>query len=319
MPRTPANDEPPWDELSRGSSDSDALPEEPFDEPFEEASREPARKPSEALGPLEEERPSRWPLLIAVIVLVVLLVGALVYYWTFYRVDGPPDFSPTAPSVAPPPAVPPPKGGDESLEIELPPLGASDALIRELVEEVSNHPRIAAWVAPDDLVRRFVTTVDNLSRGESPRTHLRHLAPETGFKVDDRGGEVVIDERGFQRYDRAVRVFTSLDTARAVELYRHLEPLFEEAYGELGNPYKFEEALDRAIDELLAVPVPEGDIEVERRVKNYRFADPELESSSPAAKHLLRMGPRNAREVQAKLLAFKTALALTRSEEGGGP
>ncbi|MCL4837280.1 MAG: DUF3014 domain-containing protein, partial [Thermoanaerobaculia bacterium] len=41
------------------------------------------------------------------------------------------------------------------------------------------------------------------------------------------------------------------------------------------------------------------------------FADPELEALPPAAKHLLRLGPDNARRVQEKLRALAAAVPLT--------
>ena len=61
---------------------------------------------------------------------------------------------------------------------------------------------------------------------------------------------------------------------------------------------------------MLAVPVPEQPPELVKGVLTYRYADPELEALSPAAKHLLRLGPENAREIQEKLRFFRNALDL---------
>jgi len=247
------------------------------------------------------------PLLIA-LAIVVILAGSVYLYWTIFRAV--PELpEPEMPSVGPPreaePPPPPP-------QLELPSLDASDAFVRPLVEGLSSNPRLAAWLVNDHLVERFVTVVDNVARGESPRLQVPFLVPEQGFAVAEEDGGTVIAEESFRRYDLLTAVVTSLDTDGAVRLYRDLAPLFEEAYGELGNPDTFEDALVKAIDGLLAVEVPEGEIALRQRVNAYAFANPKLESLSPAAKHLLRLGPYNAREVQAKLLAFKTALALTR-------
>jgi hypothetical protein len=173
-----------------------------------------------------------------------------------------------------------------------------------------------AWLAPDDLVRRFVAAVDDVARGKSPRPHLGHLAPKRGFRAtsetgDGAGDELRIDPRSYDRYDPFVEVLLSLDTADSVRLYRRLEPLFQEAYRDLGYPEgDFDRTLDRAFDEILATPIPEGPVELERGVDDYRFADPDLENLDPAQKHFLRLGPDNMRQLQAKLRLLRSALGL---------
>jgi hypothetical protein len=198
--------------------------------------------------------------------------------------------------------------------LELPVLAQSDELVRRLVGELSSHPELAAWLVHEDLAKLLVKTVDNIAHGESPRPHLAFLAPEGGFGVTRHDGGIFASKTSYRRYDLVTAVVASLDTAGSVRLYRDLYPLFEEAYGELGNPGRFEESLLAAIDRLLEVPIGEGEIKLKRRVTDYRFADSELEKLGQVEKHLLRMGAHNAREVQAKLRALKTALALTRSE-----
>src|SRR5438094_562357 len=58
------------------------------------------------------------------------------------------------------------------------------------------------------------------------------------------------------------------------------------------------------------VAVVEGDVELTPKVSTYAFADPALEGLSPAQKHLLRMGPKNERAIQAELRALATALGM---------
>jgi hypothetical protein len=45
----------------------------------------------------------------------------------------------------------------------------------------------------------------------------------------------------------------------------------------------------------------------------YAFSDPKLEALGPVEKHLLRMGPRNARLVQAKAREIEGALGLSKA------
>ncbi len=244
------------------------------------------------------------PIIIALVIAGILACSVYIYFQIMGGMssdDPPPTVSP------PPPEAPPPV--EQAPAPELPALDASDQTIRSLVEALSEHPKLAAWLAPDNLVRRFVAAVVNVANDESPRPHIGHLAPSGNFRVNERHGSLAIDPASYARYDTATAVLDSLDDEQAQELYRHLKPLLDEAYQELGYPGgDFDVALGRAIDRLLATPIPAGRVIVKKRVKNYRFADPDLEALSPIEKHLIRMGPANARKVQAKLRRLREAL-----------
>ncbi len=247
------------------------------------------------------------PLIIALAIVAIIALSVFIYFQIIRAV--PDDALPPAPGPTPPPAAvepePPPPA------FEPPPLDASDEVVRELVGHLSDHPRLAAWLVPENLVRRFVAAVDNVANGESPRPHVAVLGPEDTFQAGESGGKLVADAAGYERYNILTQVFVSADTSDTADLYDQLEPLFDEAYAELGYPDSgFAQALGRAIDHLLAVPVPAASPELEHRVLSYRYADPALEDLSPAQKHLLRMGPENIRRIQAKLITLKTALGL---------
>ncbi len=244
------------------------------------------------------------PLIVALVIVGVLACSVFIY---FQIMGGMSDDDPPAPPVPPPPATPPPV--ETTPVLELPPLDASDQAVRSLVEALSEHPRLAAWLAPDDLVRRFVAAVVDVANDESPRPHIGHLAPAGSFRVTEHQGALAIDPASFARYDRAATVFDSLDDEQTLELYRNLKPLLDKAYQDLGYPGgDFDVALAKAIDRLLATPIPAGRVIVKRRVKNYRFADPDLEALSSIEKQLIRMGPANARRVKAKLRRLRDAL-----------
>ncbi|RMH19922.1 MAG: DUF3014 domain-containing protein, partial [Acidobacteria bacterium] len=203
-------------------------------------------------------------------------------------------------------AVPPPE--------PLPPLDDSDALVRRLASTLSSHPQLLAWLAHDHLVRDFVAAVDDVARGQNPRSLLSFLAPEGAFRTERAGSEVHVDPRSYQRYDLLVDVFTSLDTAGVAELYRRLSPLFEQAYRDLGYPEGgFDARLAEAIATLRAVPRVEDPVLVED-VGSYKYADPALEGLSPAQKQLLRMGPANVLKVQEKLRLIGRAVGLAVEE-----
>jgi hypothetical protein len=243
--------------------------------------------------------------------LLVIMVG-LVAWWLTSRgaheqaVDQVPAPTP-APTPLPTPTL------DERLSERLAgtTLATSDAVVAELAGQLSANPQLASWLVNEDLVRRFTAGIDNIASGRSPRSHFDFLRPKEGFEVDEQpGGELVIEESSYRRYDRVAEVVASLDTEGTVRLYRELEPLIDEAYAEIGpRNAEFTDRLDAAFDQLLAVPVLDGTAEVEQLVLTYAWADDELEALSDVQRHLLRMGPDNVSKIQAKLGELRAALA----------
>jgi hypothetical protein len=254
-------------------------------------------------------RPAVW-LWILLILLILLLAAAAV--WTFVSRGG--EEAPPAPApVAAPaePEGPQPPDEEEPEPLELPPLAASDEVVRRLVEGLSARPQLAAWLATDELIRKLVASVDNVAEGASPRPHLKNAAPQGAFPVLERDGEVYLDPAGYDRYDTATAVFTSLDPRGTVRLYRQLKPLLDEAYRDLGYPHAdFNDTLTRALFRLLETPVVQGDIRLVPKVTSYELADTRLEALSPAQKNLLRMGPDNQRLIQAQLRALARELGI---------
>jgi hypothetical protein len=197
--------------------------------------------------------------------------------------------------------------------VKLPPLAESDSFLREMLGALSNDGYLRTLLDTEDLARKFVVGVANVAEGTSPAKQLTHVRPEEPFTAIETSGRTVLDPESYRRYDVPVRFFQSLDTSAIAALYRRLEPLFEEAHSELGLTERkgFRDTLGRAIQSLLAVPVVEGPVRIRAVNVNYVYEDPALEKLSPAQKHLLRMGPENARRVQQKLVELKRALGLS--------
>lgn len=246
------------------------------------------------------------PLIIVLIIIGILACSAFVYFQIVRAMaPGEPPGGTTSGPIDPPPVAALP----EVPESQLPSLDDSDEFVRSLASELSEHPRLVAWLAPKNLVRRFVASVVNVANGESPNPHVSFLETQGPFKVSEAYGELYIDQRSYARYEPLVEVFTSLDSAASLRLYHRLKPVFDEAYQELGYPAgDFDSVLTKAIDRVLATPIPAGQVGVKRRVTNYRFTDPKLEALGPIEKQLLRMGPANAREVKQKLRLVRSAL-----------
>lgn len=191
--------------------------------------------------------------------------------------------------------------GVDAEPLELPQLEGSDPFLRDLLRGLSDHPRVAAWLLPDDLVLRFVRAVVAVSAGASPVEPLDFMIPADSFTVATAMDRVVISPDAYARYDTPVATLRSIDVQAAARLYGQLLPLLSEAHRELGFPEgSFHQAFSAALEEILRVNVPAGAVPVvpSEEGVGYDFADPRLQDRSPAAKHLMRLGPRNARALQ---------------------
>jgi hypothetical protein len=260
-------------------------------------------RPTDELEP--PPPPSRGPFGRIVAGLVGLaVVGALVAYFVLRLRP--------APSATPTPAPVPVDSGSKAPTADptLPALDQSDAFVRTLARGLSADPLVASWLAAEDLIRRFVAVVVNVAQGTNPSSHLGFLAPRQGFHAVQRKGRFVIDPDSYARFDAFAAAVSSVDVAEAARVYRKLRPLFDAAGRELElQPGAVDGLVQQAIANLVATPVADGDVPVAFTPPFYRFADPKLERLAPAQKQLLRMGPRNARAIQAKLRTIGDALS----------
>ncbi|HEU4936500.1 MAG TPA: DUF3014 domain-containing protein [Vicinamibacterales bacterium] len=255
----------------------------------------------------DQNAPSRRSLGLWIAVVLILgaaLVTLLVLVWQRRTTPAP---TTTAHTEAPPrPARP--LGGDAE-PIALPPLNETDAIVRELVQKASSHPRLAAWLATDDLIRDFTIGVANVAQGESATRQLTVLRPSSSFQVIQRGNDLAIDPRSYKRYDGIAAAAQSIDPAAIARVYATLKPRIEEAARELGDA-SFDRTLERAIVQLLNTPIPNDPILVQTKGIGYSFVDPKLEALTNGQKHLLRTGPQNARIIKQSLRNIATALGI---------
>lgn len=245
---------------------------------------------------------------VGVWIVVAILMGVAAIAALILLIQRPPAPAATAERARIPEPVIRPLGGDAA-PIALPPLSESDALVRELVQQISTHPRVAAWLATDDLIRSFTIAVENVAEGKTPARQLSMLRLTPGFRVLERGDDLIIDPRSYERYDALATAVASMDADGSARLYTTLKPRIEEAYRELRDS-PFDRTFERAIVLLLATPGLDSPTRVVPRGVGYGFADPRLEALTGAQKQLLRMGPRNVRTVQASLRAIALALGI---------
>jgi len=221
-----------------------------------------------------------------------------------------PDQTPAAPPTPAEEAMtetPPSPAIDEPVLV-LPTLNESDDFVRERLPETLPEP----WRNREDLLRRAAVVLENATRGEIPKRQLSFMAPDGLYPV--RAVEVAgqdrpryfVDPAGFSRYDRYLDMLEALPPAELATLLRDTGPLLGEAMAELGTDVSVNGAILEAVDQMLAVPVLRGDVELVQPKVLFEYADPALEGLTDLQKQVLRMGPDNVERLQAYLRSMRT-------------
>lgn len=274
---------------------------------------------------------------------VAVLAAALAAGFFWWRSATPPAAPAPAPEVAV--AVPPtpsPSAVEPAVRYPIDtPLAASAAQgetavqstepasrFKTALNELLGPPAVLQWVQLDDFARRVVATVDNLARAQAA-SQLWPVNPTPGrFSPGETPQGQVITPTNHARYAAFVSLVESVDSTRAVAMYRGLYPLFQSAYEDLGFPGRhFNDRLVDVIDHLLSTPEPseplavqlvevKGSVPSTRPWVRYEFSDPEHEARSAGQKILLRMGVDQQRQLKAKLAELRRLV--TQRTAGGG-
>ncbi|MBK8014944.1 MAG: DUF3014 domain-containing protein [Deltaproteobacteria bacterium] len=201
-------------------------------------------------------------------------------------------------------------GDDSSADSPAEPLGP-DAELRRLLRAVSTSRRLRAWASADGILKRLVAATWLVAQGRSPRAVVSFLEIEGDFTVLDRKDGIFVDPASYRRYDAFAQAVRTIDAEALGRGYAELRPHVDAAFAEVSTRgERFDDVLARALRRLVAVRVPKGDIALVERGAIFLFQDGDLEAMSDAEKHLLRMGPTNARRVQRTLRAFGRAAGL---------
>lgn len=238
------------------------------------------------LPPDPPPSPTRWVIVGA----GVVIVGALLTLWWMGRAQlDPTSLAPTGPTegeLA--------KRRPKEQPLELPPLGQSDPLIRELAATLSRHPLLARLAATPSVVRAIVLAVVQIGDGKTPAKALTALEPPGQLTLSANR----IDPATYARWNGAVTALTSVNPADGAQVYVNVKRIFDEAYAELGYPNgDFDQAIIRAIRTLDATPTPAPDAVVLQRPTYAEYDDPALRGLLPVQKQLLLIGPEHRRAV----------------------
>ena len=199
---------------------------------------------------------------------------------------------------------------DETNVIELPTLTNSDPFVFETLQTLQNGMALVNALAEDQIVRKFVVFVENISRGEFPQTGLPYKGLGQEMPVSEIDDNLfVMDQVAHSRFDQVVSTFVETDTDSAVIIYQMLSPLFQQAYAEIGfRNVSFDETLRAAINNVLRTTNMEGPYQLVKPSVMYLYADSSVENLAEVHKQLLRIGPDNTSALKAKLREFLTKL-----------
>ena len=244
---------------------------------------------------------------------VLLIAGGLGLY--FLQRDEAPPAQPvaavptpaesTAPPFSAPTATPPPS----IRTLPLPPLDQSDADIQGGLTELFGPGALGQFLIPERIVRNIVVTIDNAPR-QQMALNQRPIQQTPGeFMTLGPEEAIFLAPENYDRYAPFIGVVRAMDAKTLVSLYRGMQPLFQQAYEELGHPNGlFNTRLLEVIEHLLAAPDAPAEIALVQPSVLYRYADERLEKLSAGQKLLLRMGPENAAVIKGKLREIKAEL-----------
>jgi len=244
---------------------------------------------------------------------ILLVVGALGLYFLRDRAPEPEVVVDVPAPVAAAPVTPPPAVVDTApppaRTLPLPPLDESDADVAGGLTELFGQSAIAQHLVPERVVRNIVVTIDNAPRSLMALEQRPINATPGDFITSGDEGAIVLAPENYARYEPFVALVANIDATTLVSFYRGLEPLFQQAYEDLGNPGKsFNMRLTEVIEHLLQTPTPRGQIALVQPSVLYRYADERLEKLSAGQKLLIRMGVDNAAVIKGKLRELQAEL-----------
>jgi hypothetical protein len=250
------------------------------------------------------------------IVLIAAIGGAAaMYFWGKSE-------APQRPAIALPASEPHPPIRYPIEEVapqaqSLPPVAESDETVAAALRELFGA-RLGNLLIPDEVVRRFVATVDNLTHDHLASRLMPVRAP-VGIPLTAGAGEnLTLAPENVARYGPYMRLVEAVPAEGLVAVYARFYPLLQQQYEALGYPDRyFNDRVVAVIDHLLATPEVQRAQIIQRRVL-YEFMDPALEALSAGQKLMLRIGPRNRSKVKAKLLEIRQALT-SKSIAAGPP
>lgn len=175
-------------------------------------------------------------------------------------------------------------------------LDASDPALMEAADQL--NPEVVQWLVPSDQIRKWVLAINLLAEGKFPVKNRPLEVALPAFQVRESAGQLWLERSNYRRATALIRAFTAVRPSRVAKQYAAWRSLLQKAQDELGNGKRFDERLDTAIRNVLAVKPLTGEVPLKAGVMKYTYADPALERASALEKALWRLGPSNTLRIQ---------------------
>jgi hypothetical protein len=188
------------------------------------------------------------------------------------------------------------------------------------LDQFLGREAVLRFLVTTDFPRKAVATLDNLGREHAPVAAWPVVPAPGRFLADGDGASAVVSIENADRYRPFVAFIDSIDTAGAVDLYRRMYPVLQQAYRELGfGDRSLHSRLFEVINLLLATPEPvqtprvtltqvKGPVPSTQPWTRYEYEDPAFQRLTAGQKILLRVGPENRRVLKAKLEEIRREL-----------
>jgi hypothetical protein len=188
-------------------------------------------------------------------------------------------------------------------------LDDSDSVFRKALSGLMGERALGQFFLTEQLVRKFVATVDNLPRQAAPM-QMMPVKPTPGrFETDHTPNSITIAPANTRRYVGFIDAVSMVNPHSLVGLYAQHYGLFEQAYRELGYPTGyFNDRLLVAIDDLLATEDVAAPVAVIQPKVLYEFADPAVEKRSAGQKIMTRIGNSYAQRLKKLLKSLRTEI-----------
>ncbi len=194
-------------------------------------------------------------------------------------------------------------------QLDLPELGNSDNALRSAMINVS--PDLLTWMQFRHLIKSYIVFINDLSQKQLNYKNYKFLTLTQKFSVGQDAMGLYIASASYVRYESIVRAIDAIKTEQAMVVYQRFKPLFQLVFEDFAYPktIHLEDIFVKAAAGMVAAPVIEGRIGLKVKGAIYQFEDEKLESLPAVEKLMIRMGPENARILQAKLRELLQAVS----------
>lgn len=182
----------------------------------------------------------------------------------------------------------------------------SDSVWQQVVNSVA--PTMVQWMVDSEHIRKWVILVDQIADGDVSNKHLPLSYPMAPFAVQGSKDAALVSKENYARANALVTTITKIPPETLVRYYRLWQPLFEDAYQELGKPGTFDDRVVQAIRQLQGVPAGPLDAQLAMKPVMYKYVDPKFEKAPALHKWMWRLGPENQGRIKQYLTEVKLAL-----------